>query len=324
MQPLVSICVLTYRRPAILPFALASALAQEYRPLEIVVSDDSPDDATTAVVAEITATTDVPIRYTHHVPKLGLAGNHHFVYGDARGKYAVLLHDDDLLKPGAVARLMEPVLRDPRVRATIGRQEYIDEGGALLPRETAEREALIARFDPRHAVEQPIEACLMQYLSNDGFLVETALAQQLGWLSPLGSVMCPDLDFGVRLGMTLAPGEMAFVDAFVSSYRRSPDAISGTVAWRSTDAPEDMAKLYHTIETLDLPARSEYARQDLYRRAINVIVKGLALRGDRLDALRLFASRHYGWKIRLSKRGIYHLALIAWPRIDALRRYGGG
>ncbi|MEM1303844.1 MAG: glycosyltransferase, partial [Planctomycetota bacterium] len=49
--PLISVCIPTYRRPDLLREAVESVVRQEYRPLEIIVGDDSPTPAAENVVA---------------------------------------------------------------------------------------------------------------------------------------------------------------------------------------------------------------------------------------------------------------------------------
>jgi len=320
-RPLVSVCVPTYKRPALLELALGSICAQGYAPLEIVVGDDSPDDAAAAVIERVLRATTIPIRYQRHSPRLGQSRNVDDLFRRANGRYVVLLHDDDLLLPDGIAHLMGPILADPKVRVTFGKQNYIDPSGAVLTEETRAHLRLFEGERAVRAVANPIEACLLQQFPNDAYVIETQLAREVGYQSPSATVVAVDADFGIRLGRALMPGEMMFVEAFVASYRRSDDAITMSAAWRRTDHPADAVKLYRVVSALDLPASSEYARVVFLKTVIDALVKGFAKRGDRVTALRLFWSSLYGWRKRLSLRGAYHLALIAHPNIDRLRRY---
>lgn len=321
MRPLVSVCVPTYKRPAYLELALRSVIEQRYEPLEIVIGDDSPDESTVAVVERARNATTMAIRYQHNRPALGQSANVDDLFKRARGDYVVLLHDDDTLLPDAIVQLMQPVLDDSAVRVTFGKQLFIDGDGALLVDETRARQRLHDDGLARRAVQDPIQACLLQQFSNDGFLVETALARQVGYRSPQDIVACVDADFGIRLGRILTRGQMAFVDAPVSAYRRSSDAISVSVAWRRRDEPADAVKLHQLVTSLELSASAEYTRAAFMKVIIDPMVKGFAQQGKRVTALRLYMSPWYGWRKRLSLRGAYHLALIALPSLDALRRY---
>ena len=72
--PLVSIVIATYRsRHDHLRVAIGSALAQTMADIEVIVSDDSPDDALSGLVASFH---DERLRYRHNAPALGVASNH--------------------------------------------------------------------------------------------------------------------------------------------------------------------------------------------------------------------------------------------------------
>jgi glycosyltransferase involved in cell wall biosynthesis len=321
-RPLISVCIPTFKRPAMLKLALQSAIEQRYEAMEILVGDDSPDDSAVPLVEAMRDATKISIRYKRNDPTLGQCANVDQLFRDARGAYLTLLHDDDVLLPEALTRLMEPILRDRRVRAVYGKQNLIDDRGAFLAEETHHHNN--SRFGTdlaSNAADNPIEACLLQQFPNDGFLIETALAREIGYCSPLATVAAVDTDFGIRLGRVLAPGELSSVDAFVTSYRRWPNAISVSATWHKTDHPADAVKLYRLVTALDLPASSEYARRAFLKTIVDALVKGLAQQGDRASALRLLFSSIYGWRKRLSPRAAYHLALIASPAVDRIRRY---
>ena len=83
--PLVSIVIATYRsRHDHLRVAIASALAQSMADIEVLVSDDSPDDALSELVAGFH---DERLRYRHNAPALGVARNHWESFGEARGEF---------------------------------------------------------------------------------------------------------------------------------------------------------------------------------------------------------------------------------------------
>ena len=109
--PLVSVIITTYNRPDDLERALASAAAQTYPNVEIIVVNDAgtPVDAFVAVV---------PNARLHDRPDNGgmiaaiVSG-----YGVARGEYVFHVADDDVLYPDHVERLMGAMLRCGAVAA---------------------------------------------------------------------------------------------------------------------------------------------------------------------------------------------------------------
>lgn len=99
--PLVTIGIPTYNRAdGYLREALASALAQTYERLEILVADNASDDDTAAVVRELGGDR---VRYHRHERNLGSQGNYNSIVEMATGEYLLLLHDDDRVDPDFVA-----------------------------------------------------------------------------------------------------------------------------------------------------------------------------------------------------------------------------
>jgi len=321
IRPLISVCIPTYKRPDLLELALQSVLQQNYTAIEILVSDDSPDAAAQAVIERTRGVAAFPIRYGRNPTQLGQNANVNKLFRDARGAYLMLLHDDDLLHPGAISRLVAPVVADPRVRVVFGKQDVIDADGALLPEVTHRRLRTFRLDRPSVAPHSPLEAGLLQQFPNDSYLIETNLARAVGYRSAAEIGVCGDIDFGIRIGQALAPGEMVCVDEILASYRLSPDAISTSTASHQRNKPIATSQLYRALTVLDLPAASEYARQYLLVGYIDHMVKGFALQRERVQALRLYFSSTYGWERRLSLKGFYHLALILAPELDRIRRY---
>ncbi len=97
MPPLVSILIPTYNRSGLLRRTLGSVLAQSYRDVEVLISDNNSSDDTPAVVAEF-ARLDPRIRGLEAPsPGTPAMSNISRLLASAAGKYAVVLADDDFL-----------------------------------------------------------------------------------------------------------------------------------------------------------------------------------------------------------------------------------
>ncbi|MEL7331496.1 MAG: glycosyltransferase [Cyanobacteria bacterium J06560_2] len=94
--PKVSICVPTYSRAAILPYAVNSVLAQTYPDFELLICDDASPDNTAEVVAQWS---DSRIRYIRHPQNIKRSRNMRSGYEAARGQYFIKFDDDDALTP---------------------------------------------------------------------------------------------------------------------------------------------------------------------------------------------------------------------------------
>ncbi len=130
-EPLVSIIIPTYSRPNLFGKALASAIAQDYGNIEIIVSDDSPDDATRRVLESLPTRGRI-VRYRHNVPALGAAQNFADSLPLAEGVYVNYLMDDDILSPDKVSRMVSVAEQHRSVVLVTSCRAQIDEGGRRL------------------------------------------------------------------------------------------------------------------------------------------------------------------------------------------------
>lgn len=148
--PKVTIAIPTYNRPEYLRKAVASALNQTYKNVEIVISDNNSAQGIPIEVKSIEDERLVRIIQTHN---LGQAGNWNACVQLSTGSFFLMLSDDDLLLPFALERLMEPFLGPDSENYGIsyGRSRIIDEKGCPLrlsstaPREESARN-LILKF----------------------------------------------------------------------------------------------------------------------------------------------------------------------------------
>jgi hypothetical protein len=124
-QPLVSILIPAYNE-RFFPEALASARAQAYPALEILVLDDSPGEAIGRAVREAS---DARVRYARNRERRGFHGNFTACFEQARGEYVKFLNDDDRLLPQCVPVLAGILRINPGVTLATSRRFVIDEAG---------------------------------------------------------------------------------------------------------------------------------------------------------------------------------------------------
>lgn len=132
--PLVSVLIPAYK-PRHFAAALASALAQTWPRLEIIVADDSPSDAIARAVAA--ARTQLrpghELRLIRNPSTLGGRANYLQLFAEARGQYVKFLNDDDLLAPDCVARMARVLAAHPQVTLVTSYRRLIDADGGALP-----------------------------------------------------------------------------------------------------------------------------------------------------------------------------------------------
>jgi glycosyltransferase involved in cell wall biosynthesis len=106
-QPLISVGVLTYRRPESLRRTLESLISQSYRNLEIIVSDNaSPENEVNEVMNEFMGR-DARVRCYRQPENIGATLNAQFVLDKAKGEYFMWSSDDDWHDPEFVEALFK-------------------------------------------------------------------------------------------------------------------------------------------------------------------------------------------------------------------------
>jgi glycosyltransferase involved in cell wall biosynthesis len=133
-NPPVTIAIPAYN-PRFFAAALDSALAQTYANIEIVIRDDSRDDAIESIVRS--RRPRVPLRYARNPSRLGVRANYVECFEQARGAFVKFLCDDDVLAPGCVARLLEAFRSVPDLSLATSRRHRIDASTAFLPDQPA-------------------------------------------------------------------------------------------------------------------------------------------------------------------------------------------
>lgn len=129
-MPIVSILIPTYKRASFLREAIASALAQTYHDVEVLVLDDASPDETPSVVAEFAG--DTRLRSIRHPGNLGIAENWRAGIEAKQGDFFCILHDDDTFEPEFVQTLIQPLLGDPDAILTCSDHWMMDSAGNRL------------------------------------------------------------------------------------------------------------------------------------------------------------------------------------------------
>jgi len=93
---LVTVCITTYNRKALLPLTLKSILSQTYKNLEIIIVDDCSTDGTQDFVENQLLKLDKRIRYIKHAKNKGLAAARNTAIKNSKGKYFTFCDDDDI------------------------------------------------------------------------------------------------------------------------------------------------------------------------------------------------------------------------------------
>src|SRR5579863_6272146 len=112
---LVDVLIPTCGRKAALAVVLTSLLGQTFRDFDVIVSDQSPDDAGYLESIEIQTLARAlrwhghNVALHHHMPRRGMAEQRQFLFEQSAAPYVHYLDDDVLLDPSVMQRMLDVV-----------------------------------------------------------------------------------------------------------------------------------------------------------------------------------------------------------------------
>ncbi len=298
----VSIIITTYKRPDLVVEAIQSCLCQTYPPFEIIIGDDSPDDVTKQSIEQLQLTSNIPIHYIHNQPSLKQARNVNMLFDAVEGDKTVLLHDDDLLLPGALEIMTQAFSENPAIDIAYGKQYVINESGHIeFDNSENFNHSYFRSTLYKGSVLTAYEAGLSQQIPNNGYMIKSAIIKKTKWRTDIGNGC--EYEFGYRLGVE--GYNMYYIDTYTSKYRVAANSMSGS---RTDDAA------YQTYLILkNAPNHTERStkikRQRLTERAPIAITQAIYT-SSKKEAASILFSPWYGLRI-LSPRGFKRLLLLA-------------
>lgn len=307
---LISLCLATRHRPALLLECLSTLTRQAYRPLEIVIGDNSTDDHTERALASVVLPDGVTLVYHRHQPATEEpATNWTWTAHRATGTRLMLMHDDDLLCDGGLDRLVAAWDRaPPDVAAVYGKAEVVTFAGDLEPAETERINRLQLRTPDRAGVQRSNAlAGITQQFPTNGWLADAALVKQCGWRTRPIIGIWADVDFSIRFAELAGSRPFVFLDEFVSKTRLGETRLSGS---RSTDVGS--RHFLEQVRSFRFPPECHEHRDWLLRTLTEMGVVEAAREGERARALALLRSEHYrhSWLVPFT---LYRLLYIASP-----------
>src|SRR5215471_5365390 len=126
--PFVSICLLTYKRAAILPRSLDTLLNQTHANFELIINDDkSPDN--TEEVCRTYEQRDARVRYFRNDQNLRYAGNQNMALSRARSDYVAIVHDGDTYRSDLIEKWTRALVTYPSAAFVFNAANVLDEAG---------------------------------------------------------------------------------------------------------------------------------------------------------------------------------------------------
>jgi len=130
-DPLVTIAIPTRNRAPLLTGCVASALAQTYQNIEVLVSDNASTDNTLAVLGSVR---DRRLRVMTEPENIGLSGNWNKCLREAKGDYFVIVSDDDTVAPQFVEKCVNLVRQEPGLPVVVSAYEvFMSDEDRIVP-----------------------------------------------------------------------------------------------------------------------------------------------------------------------------------------------
>ena len=107
-QPKVSFAMICYQQESYVREAILAAFAQEYEPLEIILSDDCSTDSTFSIIEEESVKYSGPHKVITNRNSTNLGIEHlNKVMSLASGDFVIIAHGDDVSLPNRTSRMVE-------------------------------------------------------------------------------------------------------------------------------------------------------------------------------------------------------------------------
>ncbi|MEK6192280.1 MAG: glycosyltransferase [Chloroflexota bacterium] len=210
----ISILIPTRDRLDYLRLSLASARAQRWNDVEILVSDDGSTDGTREFVRAV-AQEDRRVRLMTGNPSPGVFSNVQYLVNQGSGDAFTVLGDDDLLDADFCALLAEPIERDTSVILSFTDYRVIDASGAHVEEASAQSSLRYGRAGmPGGEVQNPVVLALRGGIWMGFTLYRTSVFIEEPFDLECGTAA--DWDYAIRAARR---GRIWFVPGRHGSYR---------------------------------------------------------------------------------------------------------
>jgi glycosyltransferase involved in cell wall biosynthesis len=131
MKPLVAVGLPVYNGEEFLGAAIESVLAQSFRDLELIISDNASTDRTERICGGY-ASRDARVSYHRASENHGIVWNYNRVFELSSSEFFMWFSHDDILASNYLERCVEVLRKEPSVVLCFSNWGEIDAGGQLL------------------------------------------------------------------------------------------------------------------------------------------------------------------------------------------------
>ncbi|MCG6136049.1 MAG: glycosyltransferase [Nostoc sp. LLA-1] len=200
----ISVCIPTFNRQNLLPYAIESILQQSYQDFELIVCDDGSSDSTPDLMSQYT---DNRIKYIRHPQNIGKSNNMRSGFDAAQGEYFIKFDDDDRLTPDFLARTAAILDQNSSIDF-VGTDHWIIDINNVRQQEETQENSL--RWGRTNLTEGIVDNLLEVVFINQSFQIGATLfrrktLQELGFMLP-NIQNCEDNDLFIRLALAEKKG----------------------------------------------------------------------------------------------------------------------
>ncbi|MET0335128.1 MAG: glycosyltransferase family 2 protein [Rhizobacter sp.] len=305
MAAVLQLYILCYNRAPLARQAIQSALRQT-APFHLVISDNSTDDETQAMVAAEFSQLD----YCRRVPSLKALDHFNLCIDEATAPYICLFHDDDLLDPHYVERMLAAIAARPDAVA-FGTNAWIAEDGRPLRLSFDTRGEMHAVRDARQLASHYFGRYQMGIAPFPGYVYARAHLSGLRFDAAGGKYS--DVSWLLRV---VARGPMVWLTAPLMTYRlhASNDSRSESIGDRLR-----LLAYFKRHEAAIGAQVIEDFRFFVYKKALALEhAQSHALPPARRHTMKNYLKRY---RCRRVVRGDQHLALLRRTAVRLARRF---
>ncbi len=294
-HPLVSIIIPSYNSKSYLKEAVASALNQSYKPIEIIVVDDGSTDNTNDLFLEF----EKQGVKCFSIDNGGASNARNYGLSKATGDYIQFLDADDILAPSKIEKQLELMITH---QADLSYTPWVNFKNDII---AAEKQFKFSHLD--HSINRTGKELLISFGMDNWFiltvswLVKKELIQKAGYWNP---AKCPNDDGEYFSRVLFWAEQVVCCNGVLAFYRETTnDSLSKLnsetkieASYKSYQQIEALMLTCSDISLLSYPKRLYYMQYIMVKKNYPSLAKRAALSFDRIEAPSFLSKKKYYWR----------------------------
>lgn len=222
----VTIAIPTYNRSNFISESIFSVISQTFKDFEILIIDNNSTDNTRMIIKSFK---DERIRYIKNRTNIGMMNNWNKCITMARGKYVMILGDDDILLPNFIEESLNIFSKHKNLGFTFSHINKVDENGKTLTKWGYKffKNGLI---HGENYIKTTINnLCCMT--NSSSVLINKKVFEKVGYFESPFARNTFDLNMWIKIANRF---NVYFIEKILSNYRIHKNQIS-EIHWRRKD-----------------------------------------------------------------------------------------